>query len=82
VDGQERHHLIDPHTGRPAASGLTAAVVVADEAWWAEGVAKAALIAGPVEGSLMVDRLARGGWLIRDDRSVTVAGRVHIGRVA
>ena len=80
--GAERHHVIDPRTGHPAVSGLTGVVVVADEAWWAEGIAKAALIAGPVTGVALIERLARAGWLIRDDRSVTLAGAVRLGTAA
>jgi len=76
-DGEERNHLVDPHTGRSANAGIAAAVVVADRAWWAEGVAKAAVLAGPVEGAALVRRLARGGWLIRDDGSVVLAGSVE-----
>ncbi len=46
VDGAERHHLIDPRTGRPSDSDLTLATVVAGEAWMAEVLAKAVLLAG------------------------------------
>lgn len=45
--GEGLHHLIDPRTGRPAASGLVEVSVVAATAVDAEIVAKAALIAGP-----------------------------------
>jgi thiamine biosynthesis lipoprotein len=46
VDGEPRHHLILPRTGEPVASGLNLAAVVAGEAWMAEVLAKAVLIAG------------------------------------
>ena len=46
VDGEARHHLIDPGTGRPAATDLTLATVVAGEAWVAEVLAKAVLLRG------------------------------------
>ena len=45
--GEGLHHLIDPRTGLPAASGLVEVSVVAATAVDAEIVAKAALIAGP-----------------------------------
>jgi ApbE family len=45
-----RHHLIDPATGAPARSGLAAVTVVAAAGWQAEVVAKAAFVAGIVEG--------------------------------
>ena len=45
--GEGLHHLIDPRTGRPAASGLVEVSVVTASAVDAEIVAKAALIGGP-----------------------------------
>lgn len=44
----EAHHLIDPRTGRPARTDVVAVTVVAAEAWWAEALAKALFLAGPV----------------------------------
>ena len=41
--GVPLHHIIDPRTGAPAVSPLAGVAVAADEAWWAEGLAKAAL---------------------------------------
>ncbi len=46
VGGQVRHHLIDPQTGRPSDTDLTTATVVAAQAWMAEVLAKAVLLAG------------------------------------
>jgi FAD:protein FMN transferase len=67
VDGQVRHHLIDPATGRPATTDLTSASVIAGEAWQAEVLAKTVLLRGSlhpfdlIEGSgavaLIVDDL-------------------------
>ncbi len=45
TDG-ERHHLIDPVTGRPLTTPLVAATVIASHAWWAEALTKAILVAG------------------------------------
>jgi thiamine biosynthesis lipoprotein len=45
-DGEERHHLIDPATGRPAASDLLRVSVVADTAVGAEVLAKWLFLAG------------------------------------
>src|SRR5262249_49606201 len=41
-----RHHIIDPQTGRPSDTDLGLATVVAAEAWVAEVLAKAVLLAG------------------------------------
>lgn len=82
VGDQRRHHIVDPRTGMSAASGITAVVVLADEAWWAEGVAKAAIVAGAVEGAALLRRLARAGWLVRDDGAVIPVGALRVSRAA
>ena len=46
VDGEPRHHLIDPATGRPSTGDLTFVTVVAGHAWMAEVLAKAVLLHG------------------------------------
>jgi thiamine biosynthesis lipoprotein len=46
VDGEVRHHVIDPGTGRPSHTDLTLAAVVASEAWLAEVLATALLVRG------------------------------------
>jgi thiamine biosynthesis lipoprotein len=81
-DGGWAHHLIDPATGRPAASGVAAVVAVAEEAWWAESLAKAALVLGDVGGPALLRRHGAEGVVIGDDtepvacwRSLSPAGR-------
>ena len=44
--GIDVHHLIDPKTGLSAATDLDAVTVAAPSLWWAEVVAKVALIGG------------------------------------
>jgi thiamine biosynthesis lipoprotein len=44
--GESRHHIIDPRTGLPSDTDLTLATVVAADAWVAEALAKAVLLAG------------------------------------
>jgi thiamine biosynthesis lipoprotein len=46
VDGEVRHHLIDPQTGRPSDTDVNLATVVAGTAWEAEVLAKAVVLAG------------------------------------
>jgi thiamine biosynthesis lipoprotein len=45
-DGDVRHHLVDPRTGRPSESDVNHVTVVAASAWAAEVLAKAVLLAG------------------------------------
>ena len=74
-DGGWAHHLIDPSTGRPADRGVVAAVVVAGEAWWAEVLAKAALVAGPADGVSLLRHHGVEGWLVLDDTEVVAVTR-------
>lgn len=65
VGGAATHHLIDPRTGRPAETDVVQATVVADSALRAEALAKAAVIAGSVEGFALLERArVRGAVLL------------------
>jgi FAD:protein FMN transferase len=68
--GRPQHHLIDPATGEPAASGLASVTVVAGEAWWAEVLAKAAFLAGAEEGAALLVEAGATGLLVTDDGEV------------
>jgi FAD:protein FMN transferase len=69
VDGEERHHLIDPATGAPAHTDVAAVTVIAHEATEAEIVAKAALVAGVDEGLELLRDARVAALLITADRS-------------
>ena len=68
--GQVQHHLIDPATGEPAASGLASVTVVAGEAWRAEVLAKAAFVAGADAAAALVTGAGATGLLVTDDGEV------------
>ena len=70
----DRHHLIDPATGRPARTGLAAATVVAAEGWQAEVMAKAAFLAGMPEGLRLLDTTGTDGLLVDDQGSLHPSG--------
>jgi len=61
--GEGLHHVIDPRTGRPAASGLAEVSVVTRTAVDAEIVAKAALIAGAKLAPAFCAAHAEAWWL-------------------
>jgi thiamine biosynthesis lipoprotein len=55
IAGQERHHLLDPRSGRPVATPVVAVTAVAGEGWWAEAVTKQVFLDGTAarpEGAL------------------------------
>lgn len=55
--GSVRHHLIDPRTGRPAATDAVSVSVVGPRAFTAEVHAKAALILGAADGLAYLESL-------------------------
>lgn len=74
--GARSHHLIDPRTGRPAASDLREVSVLARSALDAEVLAKAALLLGSAAAPSYLDGRALGWALIDEDRqALTPADR-------
>jgi thiamine biosynthesis lipoprotein len=70
--GQVRHHLIDPQTGQPSESDVNLATIVAGEAWLAEVLAKAVLLAGSQHPFDLIDDTGVEG-LIVDEKGRVVA---------
>jgi FAD:protein FMN transferase len=63
-NGRRVHHLINPLTGAPAESDLTTVTVLNDRAWWAEAVAKAALITGSAVAVSLIAAVGATGVLV------------------
>ncbi len=74
VSGRERHHLIDPATGRPAETGLLRVTAVAGSAVEGEIMAKALFLAGEEEGVREADELRVPSMLVTEDRRTRWAG--------
>ncbi|MEZ5099678.1 MAG: FAD:protein FMN transferase [Thermoleophilia bacterium] len=74
-DGAERHHLIDPATGRPGEGDLERVTVVAESAARAEVWAKALFLAGERDAAAEADRRGLACVLVtRDGRTVLTGG--------
>jgi thiamine biosynthesis lipoprotein len=75
--GRTVHHLIDPRTGEPAASGLSAVTVAGPDPAWAEVWSKVLFVGG--RSSIAAEARARGlaAWWVADDGVVemTAAAR-------
>jgi thiamine biosynthesis lipoprotein len=67
TDAGERHHLLDPRTGLPAASGLEQVSVVAATCAQAEVAAKSALLLGPDRGPAFLAAHRLHGILLGED---------------
>ena len=73
-NGRRYHHLIDPSTGDSARSGVAAVVARATDAWWAEGIAKAIVVAGAEEGAELARANHVHAWLFLDDDQIIEVG--------
>ncbi|HEY7626632.1 MAG TPA: FAD:protein FMN transferase [Ilumatobacteraceae bacterium] len=65
--GVEHHHLIDPRTGKSAASDLVAVAVADQSAARAEALAKSAIIVGCAQGAALLRSADVKAWLISAD---------------
>jgi len=63
----ERHHLLDPRNGLPAASGLSQVSVAAASCTQAEVASTAALLLGPAAAPIFLARHRLHGLLVTDD---------------
>ncbi len=72
--GPDAHHLIDPRTGRPAATDVVQATVLASGAAAAEAFAKSAVILGSSAGLDFLDRAGVAGaiLLLEDGRALAL----------
>jgi FAD:protein FMN transferase len=66
VDGDERHHLMDPATGTSARSPVLAATAIAAAGWQAEVLAKAGFL-GAARGLDLVDDLGAAAMVLVPD---------------
>lgn len=57
-EGVRYHHVIDPHTGRPAASGLACATVITTDGALGDALATAILVAGEAQGRIWLEELS------------------------
>ena len=68
-----RHHLINPRTGAPALTDVVQATVVCGSALRAEALAKAAVIAGTMDGLALLERARVQGAVILTEGGETLA---------
>ncbi len=71
--GSVAHHLIDPRTGDAAVTDIVQATVVCGSALRSESLAKAAVIAGTVDGFALLERAGVAGAVILTEGGETLA---------
>ena len=67
IDGETRHHLIDPFTGEPSESDLNLVSVIGGEAWMSEVLAKAMLLRGAARAFDIIDTNIIQALTVDDD---------------
>lgn len=72
-DGLVSHHLIDPRTGRPAASDIVQATVLADSATAAEAAAKTIVILGSDRADRVLEHAAIHAFVFLTDDGRSLA---------
>jgi thiamine biosynthesis lipoprotein len=80
-NGRWQHHIIDPRTGRPAATDVLSTTVVAPSTCTAEAAAKSVVIMGSLEGLNWLDEQPKLAGLIVLDDGTTIPSRRWLNRV-
>ena len=70
VDDAAAHHVLDPRTGRPADICVASVSVTAPEAWLAETLTTAVMLAGPVFGAALLRRAGADALVVSLDGTV------------
>jgi FAD:protein FMN transferase len=71
---REYHHIIDPRTGDSTRTPIVAVVATAGDAWWAEGIAKAIMIAGVEDGAALARSTGVRAWMFLEEGQLVEAG--------
>ncbi len=82
VEGRPSHHLIDPRTGRPAATDVVQATVVARTARAAEAFAKTAVIVGTEAALRRLDRPDVLGLILLTEDDTILASPATVELIA
>jgi len=69
-DGKRYHHILDPHTGYSAESGLISSTVIAPEGYLTDGLSTAVFILGAEKGLHLLESKGLGGVLVDAGKKV------------
>lgn len=74
TNGERRHHIIDPETGRCSRGAAVLVTAIAGEAWWAEALATQLMLSEPHDWSKVVGD--DGALIVDDSGQIQVFGRM------
>lgn len=75
-DGQRYHHVLNPFTGFPGDTGLSAVTILSHSSLWGDALSTACLLLGAEEGKALIDTIpeAEALFVLTDGTIVTTAG--------
>ena len=73
-NGRTYHHLLDPATGWPGVTDVVSVTTCSEQAWWAEVVAKSALLAGSARGPALLDHYGIPGAIVTETGRIITTG--------
>ena len=76
--GRERHHLIDPATGRPADAGLLAVTVATRDPAWAEVRSKELFVVGRAGIADRARALGLAAWWVTEDGTLEMTPHARL----
>lgn len=76
-NGRIQHHIIDPHSGKPAKTDILAATVIAPDLYQAEAAAKAVLILGSQNGlNWLETKPSLAAILVLENQKILTSSRI------
>ncbi|MBD5544575.1 MAG: FAD:protein FMN transferase [Lachnospiraceae bacterium] len=72
VDGKRYHHILNPHTGYPAESGLISVTIVCDSGLKSDGLSTACFVLGLEKGMELIREYGAEGILVDEEKNVYI----------
>ena len=76
-NGVRYHHILDPHTGKPADSGLTSVTIAAGDGLTSDALSTACFVLGADEGIKLAEKYKAEAIFIDNDRNVYVTNGIR-----
>lgn len=72
VEGKRYHHILNPHTGYPAESGLISVTIVCDSGLKSDGLSTACFVLGMERGMELIQEYGAEGVFVDEEKNVYI----------